>query len=223
MTAPRFDHESWSNLNHDGVTGFLPPSNDVGDFHTGTSTISFGNTELLAGTTTIAELVAAEGSVTPQKPWSSALSTVSDGLKTAMNVLGDSVVQAYEGAQYFADGIFKRIFAGEIHTDKLCVSNGGGETCGTREQLDALIASAAASQTPAGGGNSPPPETSPQEPPPEVLPTESTPVPEVAPEPTPTPEVASEPAPAPAPEPTPAPAPEVTADPAPDPLASAGQ
>jgi hypothetical protein len=149
MTAPRFDHESWTNLNHDGVAGFLPPSNDVGDFHTSTSTISFGNTQLLVGTTTIAELIATEGSVTPVKPWTSAMTGVSAGLKNAMNGIGAAVVQAYEGAQYFADGIFKRIFAGEIHTDQLCVSDENGETCITKAQLDALIAGAGNS----GGGS----------------------------------------------------------------------
>jgi hypothetical protein len=149
MTAPRFDHEKWSNLNHDGVAGFLPPSNDIGEFHTSTSTISFGNTQLLVGTTTIAELIATQGSVTPVKPWTSAMNGVSTGLKNAMSVMGEVVVQAYEGAQYFADGIFKRIFAGEIHTDQLCVSDENGETCITKAQLDALIAGAGNS----GGGS----------------------------------------------------------------------
>lgn len=151
MTAPRFDHESWSNLNHDGVPGFLPPSNEVGEFHTSTSTISFGNTALLVGTTTIAELIADVGTVTPAQPWTSALSGASAGLKNAMGVIGSAVVQAYEGAQYFADGIFKRIFAQEVHTDTLCVSDASGETCITKSQLDALIAGAANSG--GGGGN----------------------------------------------------------------------
>ncbi|MBY0539756.1 DUF5011 domain-containing protein, partial [Patescibacteria group bacterium] len=149
MTAPRFDHESWSNLNHDGVPGFRPPSNEVGEFHTSTSTISFGNTALLVGTTTIAELIADAGTVTPVKPWTSAMSGVSAGLKNAMQVLNGVVVEAYEGAQYFADGIFKRIFAQEVHTDTLCVSDASGETCITKSQLDALIAGAANS----GGGS----------------------------------------------------------------------
>jgi hypothetical protein len=32
FTAPRFDYESWTNFNHDGVTGFSPPSTDAAFF-----------------------------------------------------------------------------------------------------------------------------------------------------------------------------------------------
>ncbi len=150
MTAPRFDYEEWSNFNHDGVTGFTPPTGDLTEYFA-TAPISFGGLNLLAGTTTIAELTTA-GNPSLEKPWVASLSGVSAGLKNAMGVLSASVVEAFEGAQYFADGIFERVFAAEVHTDKICVSDENGETCLTRAQLDALIAGAVAAQNP------PPPE-----------------------------------------------------------------
>jgi hypothetical protein len=169
MTAPRFDNELWTNFNHDGVTGFLPPADDLTDYFSENALISFNSTSL-AGTTTIAQLISPE--VVSGKPWSSALSGMSDGFKNALGLIGGAVVQAYEGAQYFADGIFKRIFAGEVYTDKLCVTNASGQTCITREQLDALIAGAAGSGGAGagegegsgggeGGGEGTPPDTTP--------------------------------------------------------------
>ncbi len=44
MTAPRFDTAEWTNYNLDGITGFKPPSNDIGDYFSELFTLSFGST-----------------------------------------------------------------------------------------------------------------------------------------------------------------------------------
>jgi hypothetical protein len=156
MTAPRFDSEMWTNYNHDGVTGFTPPADDQSAYFDASGfSFSFSG-DLLSGTTTVSELTSSPAEGAPA--WAGALAGASDGLKNALAALSGAVIQAYEGAQYFADGIFKRIFAGEVHTDMLCVTDSGGQTCITRSQLDALIAGAAAAQN-----NQTPPPAAPDE------------------------------------------------------------
>ena len=152
MTAPRFDSDEWTNYNHDGIIGFTPGI-DTQEYFSGTPFISFDPLTLLSGTTTVAVLTNEPEEGEEERPWSGALATVSDGLKDALASLTDATVNAFEGAQYFADGIFKRIFAGEIHTDELCISDENGETCITKAQLDALLAGAAASGNDFGGNN----------------------------------------------------------------------
>ncbi|MDP2704973.1 MAG: DUF5011 domain-containing protein, partial [bacterium] len=51
-----------------------------------------------------------------------------------------------------ANGIGK-LFAQEVHTDTLCISDDNGETCVTKEQLDGLLAGTAASQNGSSGSN----------------------------------------------------------------------
>ncbi len=151
MTAPRFDSESWTNFNHDGVIGFTPPSDDLTVYFTDEHALSFGNANLVSGTSTLATLLEEydEEGEEELKPWTAALVEASDGLKTAMDDLSNQVIEVMHGAQYFADGIFKRIFAQEVYTDKICVTDAEGETCLTRAQLNQLLSGAAAS----GGGN----------------------------------------------------------------------
>ncbi|TSC70215.1 MAG: Cell wall surface anchor family protein, partial [Parcubacteria group bacterium Gr01-1014_46] len=55
-----------------------------------------------------------------------------------------------------ANGI-QKFFAKEVNTEKLCVSDGTGETCLTKAQLDTLIANASG----AGGGGTPNPSPAP--------------------------------------------------------------
>jgi hypothetical protein len=61
------------------------------------------------------------------------------------------------------DGIakVKTLFAGEVHTDKLCV----GQTCVTEDELKGLLQKASAEQA-SGGGALPPPSAPPVENPP---------------------------------------------------------
>jgi len=155
MTAPRFDYETWTNYNQDAVNGFVPPYDDLDDYFDDSSDMfSFSNTNLLSGTTTLADLIeqVPEDEEGETKPWMGALAGVSTGLKEAMDSLTEVTINAFEGAQYYADGIFKRIFAQEVHTDQLCVSDETGETCITRAQLNDLLAGAAASGGSGGGG-----------------------------------------------------------------------
>ncbi len=150
MTAPRFDYETWTNYNHDAINGFVPPYDDLDDYFDDSSDMfSFGNTNLLSGTTTLADLIEyAPADEEEARPWMGALAGISTGLKEAMGSLEETTINAFEGAQYFADGIFKRIFAQEVHTDQLCVSDETGETCITREQLMDLLAGAGVSTLP---------------------------------------------------------------------------
>jgi hypothetical protein len=141
LTAPRFDAEEWTNYNTDGIMGFQPPSgDDLSYFDEEDIEFAFAN----IGTTTLASLIEEAAG---DNPWDGVLADASDGLKTAMEVVGDAVIEAYEGVRYITDGIFKRVFAGEVYTDKICVTDEGGSTCLTRADLDALIAGAAASMS----------------------------------------------------------------------------
>ncbi|MDP9249493.1 MAG: tail fiber domain-containing protein [bacterium] len=109
------------------------------------------------------------------------------------------------------------IFAKEITTETLCVSDENGEkTCITKAELDALLSGAVGSSGGSGGsgGGNNTPEPTP-EPDPEPAPesdTETTADEEVAPDPDSTPEVAEEPVPA----PEPVPEPEVVSEPEPE-------
>ncbi|MEK9160541.1 MAG: hypothetical protein AAB440_00695, partial [Patescibacteria group bacterium] len=155
MTAPRFDFVNWTNYNHDAVDGFHPTWDEDEEYFTDSNVISFGTFNLISGTTTLATLIDTANEDEESRPWTASLATVSQGLKDAMEDLQNSVVHAFEGVQYYADGIFKRIFAGEVHTDTLCISDEDGETCITREQLKALLAGAGAAPaaTPTTGGS----------------------------------------------------------------------
>src|SRR3989338_5752974 len=72
-------------------------------------------------------------------------------LRGLITGLGGIIVETFHNAIYAVIGIFVKVFAGEVHTDTLCVSNSAGETCITREQLDALIAGAAGAASGRGG------------------------------------------------------------------------
>jgi hypothetical protein len=100
-----------------------------------------GIIDALVGTTTLADI--------------SATSTNSQAItdKFFQNIFARLV-------QWLADatnGIGK-LFAGEVHTKELCVSDDTGETCVTKSQLDALIANAYAAPDP------PAPEPPPEDP-----------------------------------------------------------
>ncbi|MEK7107517.1 MAG: hypothetical protein AAB899_05025, partial [Patescibacteria group bacterium] len=103
----------------------------------------------LLGTTTIDELTNATSTATSTTPelqisaWAGAFADASDSLKNALKEFSDAVVQVFGRAIYATVGIFEKIFSKEIHTDKLCVSDGSGETCVTRAQLDSLLAGVA--------------------------------------------------------------------------------
>jgi hypothetical protein len=103
-------------------------------------------------------------------------------------------------------------------TENFCIKNESGETCITREQLEALLVGAGIAPTPTPSP-SPKPEPEPTAKPepeaaPEPTPEEPTPAEEPAPIPTPEPEVLT-----PEPEPAPEPEPEVAPEPTPEPPA----
>jgi hypothetical protein len=126
-------------------------------------------------------------------------------LNLNINTIASTTASSTPASQDFATAFFKnvftkitawlgdatngitKIFAQEVHSNRLCVSDGSGETCVTKAQLDALLASPGAS---GGGGGTPSPAPTPD------------PAPAPAPDPSPTPDPS--PAPDPAPEPPPA-------------------
>ena len=81
------------------------------------------------------------------------LASASQALKNAVMGLGSVVVRAFNGAIYAASGIFDKVFAAEIHTDQLCLSDNSGETCVTKTQLDDLLNGQAASVATSGSDN----------------------------------------------------------------------
>ncbi|MBV9349158.1 MAG: DUF5011 domain-containing protein, partial [Patescibacteria group bacterium] len=83
-------------------------------------------------------------------PWKDA----SDTLKNAVVGLGDIVVNAWNGTVYAVNGIYDKVFAREVHTDTLCVSDSSGETCITKAQLDKLLAGAGVAADSASSDNS---------------------------------------------------------------------
>ena len=69
--------------------------------------------------------------------WAGAFADASDVLSSALAQFSESAVQVFGRAIYATAGIFEKLFAGEVHTDKLCMSDSTGETCVTKAQLDA--------------------------------------------------------------------------------------
>ncbi len=138
-------------------------------------------TDFLSSTSTLADITLATSTL-PTAPWYGSFANASEGLRHQLEVLADSIIHIYEDAVYAADGVFKRVFAQEVHSDKLCVTDATGETCITRSQLDALLGGAAASQQNDGGSTEPSePPTDPIETPedPESPPAEGGETPEV--------------------------------------------
>jgi len=87
--------------------------------------------------------------------WAGAFADASDALKQALREFSDAVVQVFSRVIYATAGIFEKLFAGEVHTDKLCMSDSTGETCVTKAQLDALLAAAGESGSSQGDGSPP--------------------------------------------------------------------
>ena len=147
--------------------------------------------EDLVATTSAMEIMSATS--TPREefagktPWYAAFADASNGLKSAMQSIGDMVVEVYKTAIYAVTGIFDKVFAREVTTDKLCI----GETCVDEEQLKSLLqgqvaGAAGASSGSSGGGGSaspaPAPEPTPSPTPEASPPSEETPPAEDAPE-----------------------------------------
>ena len=124
--------DGYLNMNYAGLTPYLVLAlQDLA-----------GKADVWSATTTPADIASDSG------PFASA-SLFLRGLITG---LGDIVVRSVNGAIYAATGVFERLFAKEVHTDKLCVSDESGETCVTRTQLDALLAGTGASSPASSGG-----------------------------------------------------------------------
>ncbi|HVY72513.1 MAG TPA: immunoglobulin-like domain-containing protein [Candidatus Paceibacterota bacterium] len=84
---------------------------------------------------------------------SSTAATFSGALRGAIGGIGSTVVKLFNTAVYATVGVFNKVFAHEIHTDQLCISDDSGETCITRSQLDQLLsgASSASAQNSSSG------------------------------------------------------------------------
>ncbi len=93
----------------------------------------------LSATTSALELTTASSSVSTTTPWVASFANASSALQSGVNTLADTVVHVFQDAVYAATGVFNKIFAKEVHTDKLCISDNTGETCVTKAQLDALL------------------------------------------------------------------------------------
>ena len=76
----------------------------------------------------------------------------SSALQAAVGNLGSVVVKMFNGIVSATVGIFNKVYAKEVHTDQLCLSDSNGETCITKSELDSLLAGIASS-TPNGSGN----------------------------------------------------------------------
>ncbi len=123
------------------------------------------NAYSLLGTTTFAELTtattSAQTTATSTPPaWAGAFSDASDAMKTGLQSVlqsvGNGVVDVIGKVVYASVGIFDKVFAKEVHTDKLCVSKSNGtEVCVTGDQLSAVM-NGTATSTPNGsnGGQS---------------------------------------------------------------------
>jgi len=100
------------------------------------------------------DTISSIGTTTGQMLVASTTSPVINGLSSTLNSvissLGSMVVRTFNGAISATVGIFNKVYAKEVHTDELCLSDSNGETCITKAQLDSLISGAAASST---GGN----------------------------------------------------------------------
>ena len=120
-------------------------------------------------------------------------------LNLNLNSIASTTATSTPASRSFAEGFFKRIgdwlgektngissiFAKKVETEKLCVSDEGGKTCITRDELDRLLDNA---NTASGGDSQPPPPPSPQ-PQPDPEPTQEPPPPDPEPTPEPSPEV----------------------------------
>jgi len=122
-----------------------------------------GIAPMLATTTAYELTLTPTTTVSTTTPWVGTFGNASTGLKDAINHFAVQFYQQFNrtlsprvirGGVYAIVGIFDRIFAKEVHTDKLCLADRSGETCITRSQLDALIAGVAA-----GGGTPADPAT----------------------------------------------------------------
>ncbi len=102
-----------------------------------------------------------ESTSTPNEIAQQSFATSSNTLRSAIAALQDAIVRTFNAAIYATSGIFEKIFAKEVHTDRLCVADDSGETCITKAQLDALLAGAAAS-TPQNQPVVPPPAPAPE-------------------------------------------------------------
>jgi trimeric autotransporter adhesin len=99
--------------------------------------------DLESATTTVAEALA--DTSTETSALAQFASSVSSGLRTALSDASAVVVKIVKTGIYATTGIFDKVFAKEVHSDKLCVADQSGETCITKSQLDALLAGAASS------------------------------------------------------------------------------
>src|SRR3989338_2159304 len=109
------------------------------------------NAQVNFGTQTSPEASSGTAGTVGAEIVASSFASASATLRGLITGLGDIIAQAFHSAIYAVIGIFDKVFAGEVHTDTLCVSNSAGETCITREQLDALIAGAAGAASGRGG------------------------------------------------------------------------
>jgi hypothetical protein len=96
-------------------------------------------------------LVTASSTVASTTPWIASFANASQGLQNDILSIGSTVVHVLSRAVYATVGIFEKVYAKEVHTDELCVSDSTGETCITRGQLDTLLANAANSQSSGSG------------------------------------------------------------------------
>ncbi|MBY0472750.1 DUF5011 domain-containing protein [Patescibacteria group bacterium] len=81
------------------------------------------------------------------------VSGFSSTLNSAISGLGSMVVRAFNGAISATVGIFNKVYAKEVHTDQVCLSDAGGETCITKAQLDSLLSGVGSTGSPQTGGN----------------------------------------------------------------------
>jgi hypothetical protein len=93
-----------------------------------------GTANDIFATTTIAEILGPNSTSSPQT-WSSAFADASETLRNAISSLGDVVVRVSNDVQYAAVGIYNKIFAKEVHTDKLCVE----DVCVTKQEFVKMV------------------------------------------------------------------------------------
>jgi predicted regulator of Ras-like GTPase activity (Roadblock/LC7/MglB family) len=105
----------------------------------GTSNTFTSAASLLDQSTTSASSTSRTGAMSA---WVGSFANASESLKADITSLADTVISVLSHAIYATVGIFEKVFAREIHTDQLCISDDAGETCVTRSQLDSLLASA---------------------------------------------------------------------------------
>ncbi len=110
------------------------------------------NTFNLLGTTSVVELTTATSTNATSTPeWAGVFANASDGLKTVLQSIGNEVVEVMGKAIYASVGVFDKVFAKEVDTDQLCITDATGKTCVTRTQLNNLL-NGTATSTPQGTG-----------------------------------------------------------------------